>query len=151
MSYSIGEVAEMTGITVSSLRYYDREGLFPAMKRTSGGIRMFSETEIDALKIMECLKVSGMSIKDIRQFLVWCQEGDGSLRKRRDLFYERLEAVKRQMEELQKTMDTIKYKCWYYDTAVTAGSEEVPKKMPEAEMPEDIRKYRKRMEINLKD
>lgn len=122
MSYSIGEVANATGITISTLRYYDREGLFPTMERTSGGMRVFSDTEIETIKIIECLKISGMPIKDIKQFLNWCQEGDASLSKRRDMFYERLEVVTKQMEELQKTMDTIKYKCWYYDTALNAGT-----------------------------
>jgi len=119
MSYSIGEVANATGITISTLRYYDREGLFPTIERTSGGIRVFSDTEIETIKIIECLKTSGMPIKDIKQFLNWCQEGDTSLQKRRDMFYDRLEVVTKQMEELQKTMDIIKYKCWYYDTALT--------------------------------
>lgn len=127
MSYSIGEVANATGIAISTLRYYDREGLFPNMERTNGGIRVFSDTEIETIKIIECLKTSGMPIKDIKQFLNWCQEGDASLQKRRDMFYERLEVVTKQMEELQKTMDTIKYKCWYYDTALTAGTEDAPK------------------------
>ena len=131
MYYSIGEVANTTGIAISTLRYYDREGMFPNIERRGGGIRVFSDAEIETIKIIECLKTSGMSIKDITQFLHWCQEGDSSLQKRRDMFHERLEAVKKQMEELQKTMDIIKYKCWYYDTALAAGTEEVPKNMPE--------------------
>jgi len=95
---------------------------------------MFSETEIETIKIIECLKTSGLSIKDIKQFLDWCQEGDSSPQKRRDMFYERLEVVTKQMEELQKTMNIIKYKCWYYDTALVGG-EKAPKNMPEEEMP----------------
>ncbi len=141
MSYSIGEVANITGITISTLRYYDREGMFPNMERSNGGIRMFSDTEIETLHIIECLKNSGLSIKDIKQFLNWCQEGDSSLQKRRDMFYERLEVVDKQMKELQNTMNTIKFKCWYYDTALAAGTEETPKNMPEEEIPEEIRKY----------
>ena len=131
MCYSIGEVANTTGIAISTLRYYDREGMFPNIERRGGGIRVFSDAEIETIKIIECLKTSGLSIKDMTQFLHWCQEGDSSLQKRRDMFYERLEAVKKQMEELQKTMDIIRFKCWYYDTALAAGTEEVPKNMPE--------------------
>jgi len=142
MFYSIGEVANTTGIAISTLRYYDREGMFPNMGRRGGGIRVFSEVEIDTIQMIECLKTSGMPLKDIKQFLDWCQEGDSSLQKRRDMFYERLEVVKKQMEELQKTMNTIKYKCWYYDTALTAGTDEAPKNMSEEEMPEEIRRYR---------
>jgi len=127
LNYSIGEVAKLTGITISTLRYYDREGMFPNIERSGGGIRVFSDTEIDAIRIIECLKTSGMPIKDIKQFLGWCQEGDSSLQKRRDMFYERLEVVKNQMNELHKVMDIIKFKCWYYDTALAAGTEEAVK------------------------
>lgn len=130
MPYSIGEVAKTTGIPISTLHYYDREGMFPNMARSNGGVRVFSDAEIEIVKIIECLKTSGMSVRDIRQFLDWCQDGDSSLQKRRDMFYERLEAVTKQMEELHKTMDVIKYKCWYYDTALRAGTEEALKNMP---------------------
>ena len=142
MYYTIGEVASITGISISTLRYYDREGMFPAMERSNGGIRMFSDTEIEVIRILECLKVSGMPVKEIKQFLDLSQKGDASLKERRDMFYERLEVMKKQMEELQKTINIIKYKCWYYDTALAAGTEEAPQHMPEEQIPEEIKKYR---------
>ena len=69
--YSIGQVAEMFGLPISTLRYYDKQGLFPNMERVSG-IRKFGDTEIEALRVIECLKKAGMEIKDIRQFMDWC-------------------------------------------------------------------------------
>lgn len=96
MYYSIGEVANATGIAISTLRYYDREGMFPDMERSNGGIRVFSDTEINTLKVIECLKFSGMSIKSIKEFLVWCGEGDASLRKRREMFHFQLEEMEKQ-------------------------------------------------------
>lgn len=142
MQYSIGEVASLAGIPISTLRYYDREGLFPNLERSGGGIRRFTDKEVEALGIIECLKTSGLSIQEIKQFLDWCQEGDNSLQKRRELFYERLAVVTKQMEELQKTMNTLRFKCWYYDTALSAGTEEVPKNLPPEKIPEDILRYR---------
>lgn len=142
MQYSIGEVASLAGIPISTLRYYDREGLFPNLERSGGGIRRFTDKEVEALGIIECLKTSGLSIQEIKQFLDWCQEGDSSLQKRRELFYERLAVVTKQMEELQKTMNTLRFKCWYYDTALSAGTEEVPRNLPPEEIPEDILRYR---------
>ena len=61
--YTIGQVSAMFALPVSTLRYYDKEGLFPALGRASG-IRRFSETELEALRVIECLKKSGMEIKD---------------------------------------------------------------------------------------
>lgn len=142
MYYSIGEVSNKTKIAISTLRYYDKEGLFPTIERSNGGIRMFSDSELDIINIIECLKATGMPIKDIKQFFDWCQEGDSSLQNRLDMFQERLEVVNKQMEELQKTMDTIKYKCWYYNTALAAGSENAAKNFPIEEMPEEIQRYK---------
>lgn len=143
---SIGEVSRKTGITVSTLRFYDKEGLFPNMKRSSGGIRMFSGAELETIRVIECLKSSGLSIKEIRQFLDWCQQGDSSLQKRRDMFHERRAVVTKQMEELQKTMDMIRYKCWYYDTALAAGTESAVKSRSAEELPAEICALKKTME-----
>ena len=66
--YTIGQVSEMFGLPVSTLRYYDKEGLFPNMKRESG-IRKFDDREIEALRVIECLKKSGLEIRDIKQFM----------------------------------------------------------------------------------
>ena len=68
--YTIGQVSEMFDLPVSTLRYYDKEGLFPELNRTSG-IRQFSENEIEALRVIECLKKTGLQIKDIKQFMSW--------------------------------------------------------------------------------
>ena len=141
MQYSIGEVADLAGISISTLRYYDREGFFPNLERSGGGVRRFTEKEVEALGIIECLKTSGLSIKEIKQFLGWCQEGDSSLGQRRDLFYERLDVVRKQMEALQRTMNTLRFKCWYYDTALSAGTEEAAKNLSPEEIPEDVRAY----------
>lgn len=63
--YTIGQVAEMFDLPVSTLRYYDKQGLFPGLERASG-IRRFGDTELEALRVIECLKKAGMEIKDIR-------------------------------------------------------------------------------------
>ena len=70
MAYTIGEMAKRLGVPASTLRYYDKQGLFPNMERVSG-IRKFGDTEIEALRVIECLKKAGMEIKDIRQFMDW--------------------------------------------------------------------------------
>lgn len=77
MYYTIGQVAEMFNMPISTLRYYDKEGLFPDLARTSG-IRRFGERELEALRVIECLKRSGLEIKDIKQFMQWCGEGSST-------------------------------------------------------------------------
>ena len=65
MTYSIGEVSEILNISISTLRYYDKEGLLPLVNRTSGNMRVFDETDIECLKMIECLKTTGMQLKEI--------------------------------------------------------------------------------------
>ena len=149
MFYSIGEVSNKLNIPVSTLRYYDREGLLSTVKRSSGGIRVFSDMEIATLKVVECLKATGMQLKDIKQFLDWCNEGEKTLQKRRDMFYERRAIVEQQMEELQKTLQVIQYKCWYYETACEAGSEEALRNIAVDDLPEDVREGKAVLERSL--
>ena len=138
MFYTIGQISKQTGIPISTLRYYDREGMFPSMERSSGGIRVFSDHEIGVLRIIECLKKSGLPIKEIKEFLAWCEEGDASLQKRRNLFYKRREEVQRQLHDLQDTLHTLAYKCWYYDQAMKEGNEDKIRQMLPDNLPKDI-------------
>ncbi|WP_099468175.1 MerR family transcriptional regulator [Konateibacter massiliensis] len=142
MLYTIRDAAAHVGIAASTLRYYDKEGLLPFVERSSGGIRMFGEADIDWLQLIECLKATGMSIKDIKKFIDLYMEGDSTLEPRRDMFYERKQAVEKQMEALQKTLDFIKYKCWFYDTSVAAGSSDIHKSMKQEDIPEEIQEMK---------
>ena len=97
--YTIGQIAEMFHIPVSTLRYYDKEGLFINMERTSG-IRRFGRREIEAM------------------------------------FRQQKEAVEAEMARMEKTLDMIRFKCWYYEQALQDGNEErlsaiLPDKLPE--------------------
>lgn len=125
MEYTIHEAVEKTGITASTLRYYEKEGLLPSIKRNKNGIRSFTEENLQLLRIIECLKATDMSIKDIRKFIDLCAEGDNSLQERYQLFLDRKKAIQRQIEELQKVEKVIDFKCWYYQTAVEAGTEKI--------------------------
>jgi DNA-binding transcriptional MerR regulator len=149
--YSIGEVANQLNIPTSTLRYYDREGLLSNIKRSNGGIRVFTDLEIGTLKVIECLKASGMQIKDIKQFLDWCEVGDKTLQKRRDMFYERRAIVEKQMEELQKTLEMVQFKCWYYETACEAGTEGALRNMSIDDLPEAARKGKAELERSLSE
>lgn len=125
MPYTIKQAAELTNLTPVTLRYYDKQGLLPYMERRESGYRMFSDGDIAMLRVIECLKKSGMSIKDIRQFSEWVLMGDDSLQERYKMFLERKKAVEAQMADLQKTLDFINHKCWYYETAIEAGTEKI--------------------------
>ncbi|MBQ8490471.1 MerR family transcriptional regulator [Pseudobutyrivibrio sp.] len=132
--YTIGQVSEMFNIPISTLRYYDNEGFFPNMQRHSG-IRDFSENEIAALRIVECLKSSGLEIKEIKQFMEMTTRGAETYEDRLKLFEARRDAVENEICKLQRTLDMLKYKCWYYEQAIKDGNEDninamLPDKLP---------------------
>ena len=132
--YTIGQVSEMTGLPISTLRYYDKEGLFPHMERVSG-MRRFGEQELEALHVIECLKASGLEIRDIRQFMQWCTEGTSSYPKRRELLERQKETLEAQMDDLRRSLAMLQFKCWYYEQAMRDGGEEhihamLPDKLP---------------------
>ena len=107
--YTIGQVSEMFHLPVSTLRYYDKEGLFPDLER-KGNIRYFSDNELEAIRIIECLKQSGLEIKDIKQFFKWVTEGSSSYIKRKELFEHRKAAVKEEVKQLEKTLAMLEFK-----------------------------------------
>ena len=135
--YTIGQVSEMFDLPVSTLRYYDREGLFPDIERRSG-IRRFGERELEALRVIECLKLSGLEIREIKQFMQWCAEGSSTYELRRQMFERRRQAVEEEIRRLQRTLDMLNFKCWYYDTAIADGSEERIKAMLPDRLPPEI-------------
>ena len=136
--YTIGQVSEMFNIPVSTLRYYDKEGLFPSLERSSG-IRRFGEKEIEALRIIECLKKTGMEIKDIKQFMELCAEGSSTYSVRRDFFLRRKEIVEEEIRKMNRVLDMIDFKCWYYEQAIKDGNEDRLNQMIPDNLPDEIK------------
>ena len=136
--YTIGQVAEMFGLPISTLRYYDKQGLFPKLERESG-IRKFSDNEIEALRVIECLKKSGLEIKDIKLFMDWCVEGASTYSNRLGLIQKQRERVEAEIRQMHKTLDMLRYKCWYYSQAMKDGNENNAKALTPDGLPEEVR------------
>lgn len=139
MIYTVGEMAKVLNVNTSTLRYYDSEGLLPFVERSSGGMRMFSEKDYETLMVINCLKKSGLTIREIKRFIEMAMQGDETIKQRLELFNTRREAVQKQIAELQQTLRLLNYKCWYYETAKAAGTEDAVKNIPLEDIPEDIR------------
>lgn len=146
MLYTVGEMAAILGVPASTLRYYDKEGLLPFVERSRGGIRMFTDKDHEWLKVIECLKQSGLSIKEIRDFIGLAMQGDeASLMKRLALFQARRDAVRKQIEDMQETLALLEFKCWYYEQAIQDGTEEKVRSLPPEEIPCQYRAIREKM------
>ncbi len=139
MNYTIGKMAEKTGVAPSTLRYYDREGLLPFVERNSSGIRIFKDSDMDWLAIIECLKKTDMPIKEIKKFIDWCMEGDSTIDKRLALIDRQRELVLDRMAQMNKTLKMLNYKHWYYETAKNAGTCKIHENMNREDIPEEFR------------
>ncbi len=87
-TYQIGEVARKYHLSVATLRYYDQEGLIPGLGKSASGVRQFTDENLGALDVVECLKNAGMSIKDIKVFMELASQGDATLAERQAMFYD---------------------------------------------------------------
>lgn len=123
-TYSISQIAEKMGISAYTLRFYDKEGLLPFVQRVNGR-RVFKDEDIGWLQVINCLKNTGMSLKEIRRFLELCQKGDESLEERLEIILKQKESVEEQIRFLQCNLKELEHKERYYKKAIAAGTEKV--------------------------
>lgn len=121
MTYTIGEISKRFNISISTIRYYDKEGLLPDIKRENG-IRKFSEQDVETIFIIECLKKTNVELKDIKRFITMVKQGDSTIDERLDFFKEQKEKTLNQIKVLKKALQMLEYKEWYYTKAQELGS-----------------------------
>lgn len=139
MTYSIGEISKTLHIPISTLRFYDKEGLLLNIERDKGGLRRFNEQTIEALRVIECLKKSGMQIKDIKEFMYWVSQGDKTISKRKEMFLRQKENIENKIKELNEALNMINFKCWYYEKAENDKTEKNIKNINIDNMPPEIK------------
>ncbi|MGG1517179.1 MerR family transcriptional regulator [Paenibacillus oryzisoli] len=114
-TYTINEVAQKFDLTAHTLRYYDKEGLLPFVTRTPAGKRIFSDHDLEWMKLICCLKDTGMPIKDIKQYSNWVRQGSESIETRKAMLAAHREEVLKQIEALHKNVDIIDAKIAFYE------------------------------------
>lgn len=138
MSYTIKEISEITNLPASTIRYYDRMGLLPFVERGQFGYRVFTTENIRTLRLIECLKGTGMSLDRIRTFFEWVMQGESTLQRRYEMFLEQRQAAEEQIKQLQKMLEIIDYKCELYETALRTGASDIYEHAPERKDPLSI-------------
>ena len=142
MLYTIGEMSKKLGIPASTLRYYEKEQLLPCVERTTGGIRMFKESDLEFLRFIHCLKMAGVSISGIREFIGLVKQGDSSIDARLAFFQREKASVLQQIAELKKTLSVLEFKCWYYTQAKKEGTTKRLASLRPEDFPEPYRKIK---------
>ena len=120
---SIGEVAERTGLTAHTLRFYEREGILPhQVQRTPSGHRVYTDAEVKWLKICKGLRASGMPLAQIREFIALVKNGEGNEHERVALLRKHQDNLTAQIEELRECFDWIELKAGTYEQQLALGS-----------------------------
>ena len=124
-SFLIGDISKMYGISQDTLRYYDKAGLLPFVKKNQAGRRIFTEDDLGYIEVIDCLKRSGIPVKEIAKFMDWCVEGDKTLPQRYAFMVEQEAALERKIQDLQAQLDFLRWKKWYYQIANEAETEKI--------------------------
>lgn len=114
MEYTIKQVSEKTNLSIYTLRYYDKEGLLPLIKRSESGIRKFTDNDIEWIKLICCLKNSGMSIENIKEFMHCCLKGQSGVEERKIMLQTHKKNIEEQIKQLNKSMEIVNYKLEHY-------------------------------------
>lgn len=107
MDYTIKQVAERTNLKAHVLRYYEKEGLLPSVGRSDSGIRRYSEDNLEWLGLICCLKNTGMSIKQIKEFVALSMEGAETLGERCTMLREHKKNVEKEIEEMHRHLEKV--------------------------------------------
>ncbi len=146
MVYKVSEMAKKLSVAPSTLRYYDKEGLLPFVERSESGIRVFKDSDYEWLKVIECLKKTGMKLSDIKIFIEMAMLGDETVEQRLEIITNQKIQVETKIEELKETLKVLEFKQWYYQTAKQYGTTDVPANIPLSQLPERFREVK----LNLK-
>ncbi|MEG0601396.1 MAG: MerR family transcriptional regulator [Vagococcus sp.] len=115
---TIKEVSEIMKISPYTLRFYDKKGLFPFVKRNERNIRIFTENDLEWVYVVQCLRDTGLPLLRIRQYIDMCVAGDQTIPDRLDLLKKQQCAVKMQQIELQERLDMVNYKILSYENQI---------------------------------
>ncbi len=114
--YSINDVAEICDLSAYTIRFYDKEGLLPFITRNNTGNRQFSENDLEMIKLICCLKNSGMQIKNIKKYIDLFMEGDSTASLRKQMMIDHRKSVIKQISDLKKQLNIIELKIAFYES-----------------------------------
>ena len=121
----ISEVSEQFGISLDTLRYYERIGLIPPVNRNGSGIRDYSELDVRRVEFIKCMRSAGLPIEVLIEYFKLVQQGDQTIEARKEILKEQRELLMTKMQEMQKTLDLLNHKIEVYENAVLKAEKEI--------------------------
>ena len=111
----ISEVAKEFGLTTDTLRYYEREGLIGPIAKGENGIRNYTESDLHRIQFVKCMRSAGLEISFLKRYLKLLDEGDKTIKERREILVEQRKILKKKLDAMQEAYDRLNYKIDLYD------------------------------------
>lgn len=111
----IAEFSEKLGLSPDTIRYYEKIGLIPPVKRTKGGIRDFSEEDLKRGDFVKCMRAAGLPIEALSRYFDLIEQGDETVNLRIELLQEQRDKLVEHMKELEDTLTKLNKKIGFYD------------------------------------
>ena len=112
---TIAAVSETYGLTPDTLRYYERIGLIPPVPRTAGGIRDYGEDDFRWIEFIKCMRLAGLPVDVLAEYVQLCLQGDDTLARRRQLLKEQRDTLVQHIADMQETLRRLDLKIEHYD------------------------------------
>lgn len=121
----ISEVSEKCGISLDTLRYYERIGLLPPVNRKQSGIRDYNELDVRRVEFIKCMRRVGLSLQVLVEYFRLVQQGDQTTEARKAILIEQRAQIAAKLEEMQETLGLLDYKISVYEDAILKRESEM--------------------------
>ena len=121
----IAEVSNQCGLSTDTLRYYERIGLIPPIDRNESGIRDYTDSDVERIEFIKCMRSAGLPIDVLIGYFNLIQQGDRTIEARKDILKEQRELLVARINELKTTLDLLDYKINSYEEAVLKKEKEI--------------------------
>ena len=121
----IAEVSERFGISLDTLRYYERIGLIPPVTRNESGIRDYNELDLRRVDFIKCMRSAGLPVEVLIEYVALVQQGDKTIEARKEILIEQRKLLVDRMNEMQKTLDILEHKIEVYEKAVLKKEKQI--------------------------
>ncbi len=127
----IAEVSEKTGVSPDTLRYYERVGLLPSVRRNEGGIREYDATDLRRIEFIKCMRRAGLPVETLIEYVQLVLQGDQTIEARKEILQEQRDLLAARIAEMQKTLDLLNYKIGVYESALLEKEKEMLSRVEE--------------------
>ncbi len=118
---TIQDASAETGVSRDTLRYYERVGILPGIARSRSGHRRFSDDDMGWIKLVQCLRATGMPIEDLQAYAELMQQGDSTAGERLRLLEDHKRRIEADMAELATALELVDRKISGYDEVLRRG------------------------------